>query len=115
MGNRLKIPNVDFAKAGNALVKAGKTVGKFVSDHTPEFLVGALSFVTVDNVRVRLGRKQDQKAYEKNAVNQQAVIRKHEAEINVLKEQADQAQDAQQRVDRLEQIVKNIAEGGASE
>ena len=115
MGNRLKLPDVDFTKVGNTLVNTGKTVGKFVSDHTPEFLVGALSLVTVDNIRVRLGRKQDQKAFEKNAINQQAVIRKHEAEINVLKEQADQAQDAQQRVDRLEQIVKNITEGGASE
>ena len=115
MGNRFKVPNIDFAKIGNTLVQAGRTAGKFVSDHTPEFLIGALSFVTADNIRVRLGRKNDQKAFEKNAISQQAVIRKHEAEINVLKKQADQAQDAQQRVDRLEQIVKNITEGGATE
>lgn len=115
MGNRFKVPNIDFAKIGNTLVQVGRTAGKFVSDHTPEFLIGALSFVTADNIRVRLGRKNDQKAFEKNAISQQAVIRKHEAEINVLKEQADQAQDAHQRVDRLEQIVKNITEGGATE
>lgn len=115
MGNRFKVPDVDFAKVGNTLVRAGKTVGKFFNDHTPGFLIGALSFVTADNIRVRLGRKYDKKAFEENAVNQQAVIRKHEAEINILKEQADQAQDAQQRVDRLEQIIKNIADGGASE
>lgn len=115
MRNHFKLPNIDFTKVGNTLVQAGKTAGKFVSDHTPEFLVGALSLVTADNIRVRLGRNKDQKSFEENAIAQQKVIRKHEAEINVLKEQAEQAQDAQQRVDQLEQIVKNITEGGASE
>lgn len=115
MGNRFKVPDVDFDKVNNTLVRAGKTAGKFFNDHTPGFFIGALSFVTADNIRVRLGRKHDQKDFEKNAVNQQAVIRKHEAEINMLKEQADQARDAQQKVDRLEQIIKNKADGGASE
>lgn len=115
MGKRVKMPNADIAKVANIVGQAGKTIKKIASDHMPKLLIGAFSFVTADNIRVRLGRKNDQKAFKKNAISQQAVIRKHEAEINVLKEQADQAQDAQQKVDRLEQIIKNIADGGVSE
>ena len=39
----------------------------------------------------------------------------HEAEINVLKDKAEQGQEALQKVDQLEQIVNNLTEGGASE
>lgn len=115
MGNRIKLPNIDFSKVSNALMHAGKATGKFVGDHMPEFLIGALSVVTIDNIRVRLGRKKDQKYFEENNIKQQKVIRKHEAEINVLKEEAEQAQEAIQMVDQLEAIVKNITEGGATE
>lgn len=115
MGNRIKLPNIDFTKVSNTLVQAGKATGKFVGDHMPKFLVGALSIVTIDNIRVRLGRKKDQKSFEENNIKQQKVIRKHEAEINVLKEEAEQAQDTIQKVDQLEQIVKTISEGGAVE
>ena len=115
MGNRFKMPNIDLANVGNTLVQAGKTAGKVVSDHASEFLVVALSLVTVDNIRVRLGRNKDKKSYEENTIAQQKVIRKHEAEISVLKDQAQQAKHAQLRVDQLEQIVKNITEGEATE
>lgn len=115
MGKQIKMPNIDFAKVGNTLVEAGKTVGAFVKSHATEFLAGALAVLTIDNIRVRIGRKKDQKAFDKNALKQQQVIRKHEAEINVLKDEAEQAQDALQKVDQLEQIVNNMTEGGASE
>ncbi len=115
MGNHIKLPNIDFAKAGNVLIEATKTAGKFISDHTPEFLVGALSFVTIDNLRVRFARKKDQKLFEESSVKQQAIARKHEAEINALKVEAEQAQEVKKRVNQLEQIVNNITEGGASE
>ena len=115
MGKQIKLPNIDFAKIGNTLVDAGKTVGTFISNHVPELLGGALAGVTIDNIRVRIGRKKDQKAFEENTLKQQQVIRKHEAEINVLKDEAEQAQDALQKVDQLAQIVSNMTEGGASE
>lgn len=115
MGNRIKLPNIDFAKAGNTLIEATKTASKFISDHTPEFLVGALSFVTIDNLRVRFARKKERELFEESSVKQQAITRKHEAEINELKAEAEQAQEATKRVDQLEQIVNNITEGGASE
>ena len=68
--------------------------------------------VAADGIRVRLGRKKDQKAFEESSVKQQKVARKHEAEINALRAEAEQAHE---RVDQLEQIAKNITEGGGSE
>lgn len=115
MGKQIKLPNIDFVKVGNTLVEAGKTAGTFVKGHATEFLTGALAGVTIDNIRVRMGRKKDQKAFEENALKQQKVIRKHEAEINVLKDEAEQAQEALQKVDQLAQIVNNMTEGDASE
>ena len=109
MGKQIKLPNIDFVKVGNTLVESGKTAGAFVKNHATEFLAGALAGVTIDNIRIRMGRKKE------NAHKQQQVIRKHEAEINVLKDKAEQGQEALQKVDQLEQIVNNLTEGGASE
>ena len=64
---------------------------------------------------MRLGRKKDQRVFEENALKQQQIIRKLESEINVLKDEAEQAQEAVQKVDQLAQIVNNITGGGASE
>ena len=115
MGKQIKLPNIDFVKVGNTLVESGKTAGAFVKNHATEFLAGALAGVTIDNIRIRMGRKKDKKAFEENAHKQQQVIRKHEAEINVLKDKAEQGKEALQKVDQLEQIVNNLTEGGASE
>lgn len=114
MGKLVKISNVDIAKVCIINRQAGKTIRKIVSVRPSEVLVGAL-FLVIDVIRVRIGRKQDQKAFEKNTVSYQAATRKHEAEINVLREQANRSQDAKLRVDQLEKIVKDITEGGASE
>lgn len=115
MGKQIKLPEIDFAKLGDTLADAGKAVGKYISNHTPEFLAGALSVITIDNLRVRYGRKKDQKAFKENAAKQQQVIKKHEAEIKVLKDEAEHAQEALQKVDQLAQIVNNMTEGGTSE
>ena len=71
--------------------------------------------VAADGIRVRLGRKKDQKAFEESPVKQQKVARKHEAEINALRAEAEQAREANRRIDRLEHIVKKITEEGGSE
>ena len=113
MENRIKLPNIDFAKAGDDIGRLAKDVAKFVGNHREKFLGGGLLLVAADGIRVRLGRKKDQKAFEESSVKQQKVARKHEAEINALR--AEQAHEANRRVDQLEQIVKNITEGGGSE
>lgn len=115
MGKQIKLPNIDFVEVGNTLVKAGKNVGTFVSNHVPEVLTTILAGVTIDNIRVRMVRKKGKKTFDENALKQQQVIRKHEAEINVLKNEAEQAQEALQKVDQLAQIVNNRTEEGFSE
>ena len=115
MGNRIKLPNIDFAKVGDAVGKVAKDVTKFVGDHKEELLGCGLLLAFADDIWVRFGRKKDQKAFEESSVKQQKVARKHEAEINALRAEAEQAHQANRRVDQLEQIVKNIAEGGGSE
>ena len=114
MENRIKLPNIDFAKAGDDIGRLAKDVAKFVGNHREKFR-GGLLLVAADGIRVRLGRKKDQKAFEESSVKQQKVARKHEAEINALRAEAEQAHEANRRVDQLEQIVKNITEGGGSE
>lgn len=71
--------------------------------------------IAADGLRVRLGRKKDQKSFKESSVKQQKVVRKHEAEINALRAEAEQAREANRRIDQLEQIVKNITEGGGIE
>ena len=115
MGKQIKLPNIDLAKVANTLAEAGKTAGAFVKSHATELLAGALAGVTIDNIRVRIGRKKDQKTFDENARKKQQVIRKHETEINVLKDEAEQTYEALQKVDQLEQIVNNLTEGGVSE
>lgn len=61
MGKQIKLPNIDFVKVGNTLVESGKTAGAFVKNHATEFLAGALAGVTIDNIRIRMGRKKDKK------------------------------------------------------
>ena len=63
MGKQIKLPNIDFVKVGNTLVESGKTAGAFVKNHATEFLAGALAGVTIDNIRIRMGRKKDKKAF----------------------------------------------------
>lgn len=115
MGSRIKLPNIDFAKVGDYIGRLAIDVAEFVGNHREKFLGGGLLLVAVDDIRVRLGRKKDQKAFEESFVKQQKVARKHEAEINALRVEAEQAYEANRRVDQLEQIVKNISEGGGSE
>lgn len=69
MGKQIKLPNIDFVKVGNTLVESGKTAGAFVKNHATEFLAGALAGVTIDNIRIRMGRKKDKKPLRKMLTN----------------------------------------------
>lgn len=115
MGKRIKLQNINFAKVGDGVGNMAKDVAKFVGNHKEEFLGGGLLLAVADSIRVRLGRKKDQKTFEESSVKQQKVTRKHEAEINALRAEVEQAHEANRRVGQLEQIVKNIIEGGGTE
>ena len=67
MGNRIKLPNIDFAKVGDDIGRLAKDVAKFVGNHREKFLGGGLLLVAADGIRVRLGRKKDQKAFEESS------------------------------------------------
>jgi hypothetical protein len=119
MGNRInlpkqiKLPNMDLSKAGDVIGKAGK----FVVCHKKEFFLAGSSMVVIDDIRVRFGRRKDQKDFEKSSVTCKKIACKHAAEINAMRSAAEQAQEANNRLALLEQIVKNknITEGSGSE
>lgn len=115
MGKQIVLPNIDFAKVGNTLVKTGKTVVTIIHNHFPALLTTIIAGVTIDNIHVRISRKKDQKAFEEKMVKQQQVIRKHEAEINVMKDEAEQVHEAMQKVESLTKIVNSMTKGGTSE
>lgn len=115
MGNRIKLQNIDFAKVRDDAGHLAKDVVKFVGNHKEEFLGAGLLLAVADSIRVRLSRKKDQKDFEESSIKQQKVVRKHEAEINALREEAEQAHEANWRIGQLEQIVKNITDGGGNE
>lgn len=111
MGIQIKLPSIDFAKVGDVAGKSIQSAMKFAGDHKVEFL-SCISLAAIgDNIRVRLERKKDQKIFEESSAKQQEVTRKHEAEINALKAEAEQAQEVSRRVKQLDQIVKNITKG----
>lgn len=114
MGIQIKLPSIDFAKVGDVIGKSIQSAMKFAGNHKVEFLSGISLVAIGDNIRVRLKHKKDQKIFEESSAKQQEVTRKHEAEINVLKAEAEHAQESCRRVNQLEQIVKNITERGGS-
>lgn len=106
MGNRIKLQNIGFAKVGDDAGYLVKDIVKFIENHKEEFFGAGLLLVVADNIRVRFGRRKDQKAFEESSIKQQKVVRKHETEINALREEAEKAREANRRIDQLEQIVK---------
>lgn len=114
MGIQIKLPSIDFGKAGDVAGKSIQNAMKFIGNHKAEFLSGISLAAIGDNIRVRLERKKDQKIFEESSVKQQEVTRKHEAEINALKAEAEQAQEVSRRVEQLDQIIKNITKRGGN-
>lgn len=115
MKTKIKLPDIDWAGVGNTLSGWGENAVKFINDHKPEFLTGAFLVAAADDIRVRIGRKKDQKLYKESTEKQKQVSLEHEAEIKVLKAEADAGQEAKRMVSVLEQIVMNSNEGGDSE
>lgn len=113
MGKRTKLSSIDLTKVSDAVGRGTQCAIKFVGDHKVAII--GLIVAIGDNIRVRLKRKKDRKAFEESSVKQQTVARKHEAEINALRQEAEQAKEAGYRIDVLEQIVKNITERGGNE
>ena len=110
MGSRIKLLNINFVRVEKAIEQAYKTIVGFFTDNAPTLITGALAVVSLDNLRLRFCRKTDQKHFEESTVKQQAVLRKHEAEINVLKSEAERVQEAKQMLELLKHIANNNTE-----
>ena len=112
MRNQIKLPNINFNKGFKMIGVAVNKAGKFIEEHKIELLAGVSVAAITDNIRVRFARKNEQKMFEQSVVIQKEVVRKHEAEINVLKAESKHAEESIKKVEELEQIVKKMTEGG---
>lgn len=69
MGNRIKLPNMDFAKARDGIGRLAKDVAKFVGNHREKFLGDGLLLVSADGIRVLLVVKRIRKPLRKAPLN----------------------------------------------
>lgn len=115
MGNQIKLPTNAALAICRTLGKVAKTTAESVGKHKVVGIFAGLSLIALgDNIRLRLARRKDQKMFEESAVKQQAIIRKHEAEIKALMAEAERAQKERKRVGQIEQILNNITGGDTS-
>lgn len=105
MGSRIKLPNIDYAKIGNTFGQAAKTAVKFAADHKREILMStAAAIALLDNVRVRICRKNERKHFEETELKQMTVIRKLGVVANGLISEAEQCRKTGQTVELLEHL-----------
>lgn len=104
-----------MGRFGDSFVQMAKSVGSYAHDHKGQILVVALVIVFADDICTRVYHKRARKAFEENALKQQKIVRRHEAEINILKSEAECAQKAVEKIDQLEQIINGFTEGAVNE
>lgn len=102
--------NVDMDKAMKVARKYFSKVGKEIMAHKDKILLGAFFTTIVDNIKTHIEKDAVEKAYEKDSVKYKSITRKKEAEIQVLKEKADRSEQAEERIQQLEQVVQEILE-----
>ena len=102
--------NVDIGKAMKVAGKYFSKVGKEIMANKDKILLGAFLTTIVDNIKTHIEKDAVEKAYEKDSVKYKSITRKKEAEIQVLKEKADRSDQAEERIQQLEQVVQEILE-----
>ena len=115
MGRQIKLSKTDLSKVGTTAVKLCRTSANYVRNHPKERFAGAFSVLTIDDIRLRISRHLERKKQTEKDIQTQQILRKNEAKINALKDEADQAREAVKKVDQLVKIVQNLTEDGASE
>lgn len=110
MGSRIKLTSINYVKVEKAIEQASKMVVGFFTDNAPTLIAGVIAVLGFDNLRLRFCRKTDQKHFAESTVKQHAVLRKHEAEINILKSESDRVQEAKQMLEFLKHIANNNTE-----
>lgn len=102
--------NIDLDKAVQATRHFFAQAGKEIIAHKDEILAVISISAFIDSIKTHFEKDAIEKAYEADSVKYKSVARKHEAEIQVLKEKADRSSQAEQRVQQLEQVVQDILE-----
>lgn len=70
MGKRIKLQNTTIAKVGDGVGHLVKGIVELVGNYKEKFLGAGLLLLVADNIRVRFGRRKDQKAFEESSVKQ---------------------------------------------
>ena len=107
MAKRIK---VDIGKAMKVAGKYLSKVGKGITAHKDEILLGAFFATIADNIKTHIDKDAVEKAYERDSLKYKSITRKNEAKIQALKEQAEKSAQAEERVQQLEQVVHEILE-----
>ena len=102
--------NIDLDKVGKTTMHRLSQLGKEIAAHKDEILAIMSVSAIIDSIKTNFEKDAIEQAYEADSVKYKSVARKHEAEIQVLKEKADRSSQAEQRVQQLEQVVQDILE-----
>ena len=102
--------NVDIGKTMKVARKHFSKVGKEIMANKDKILLGAFLTTIVDNIKTHIEKDAVEKAYEKDSVKYRSILRKNEAKIRVLKEQADRSAQVEERLQQLEQVVQKELE-----
>lgn len=115
MRRRINLGKIDVNNALRATTKALKDAGNIIVANKEKILAFCAGWAFVDSITSRLEKRAIEKAYEKDSIKYQAVARKHEAEMRVMKTKAERADHAEERLQQLEQAVQEILEGTPSD
>lgn len=106
MALKLKFQTKELQQFFNIVVNKAAPVVKHVSEHKSVAIGGVItSGILVDDIRVRLKRKKDNKYNSEIQSMQKNVLQRHEAEIKVLKEVADKVPELEKVNDMLIKAV----------
>lgn len=100
--------NIDVDKAAKAAVRFFSTAGKEIMAHKEKILAFISISAIADSIKTHFEKDAIEKAYKEDSAKYKSIAQKHEAEIRVLKEKADNSAQAEQRVQQLEQAVQEI-------
>lgn len=102
--------NIDLDKVGKTAMHRLSQLGKEIVAHKDEILAVISVSAIIDSIKTHIEKNAIERAYEEDSIKYKSVARKHEAEIQVLKQKANKSEKAEQRVQQLEQVVQDILE-----
>lgn len=109
-----------FKNTNNGIKFTSKVVEKYTSiaikqlnRYKTEIIVISLCGVVIDDIKVRYNREKERREYEKSAMHIKKAMCQHEAEIKVLKKQADKSCEVELINEQLTQVLQELQKEGA--